>query len=1125
MKLVRLLSRLLLGVLPLPFVAQAADAPAAKPSLCFVTEWCNGEQEDVPLVEELRKAGFIINNLGIQNLTPEIMQQHNALIFPEFPMTDALLTSNMAWQVNPALLEKLNPQLDAYVRNGGGLVMYGVCFFQTQLNGMAAMNRLLAPWGAETLYEQIYDPERQYHYKQIFTHEYSWTENLAKHSVTDGLKRIYFGADGYHGPTTCTFKLSPEWTAIVRGEASARSVPGNTISGGAPDFFIDKPGTYPAAPPLVAVREYGKGRLAVIGVTPQMAVFGARYAGYGNVLLDVGDGNRPSDFGKLQERLYRWAAEPAQKAGTPGGFVEKPRSYAINPDLEAKPVDWGKFEPGEPGPRAYRGLIGARTAAGGGAGTVAEYVTAAATAGLDFVVFADDFDRLGKAGWDELKKACQAASTEKTLAVPGFLYRDNVNAQWVAAGDFPFPPVDKLSTDGKKIINPMWWFDASLPLNAPIFVGKNPRPFWSYSIYAAMAVKTFQNGVLADDATDAYLDRQEIEDVLSPIVVDLLDAPARVAAAATHTTGVFAASLKAVGTAFTRNSGSSDRFFAGTGPAVTDWRSFNQTRATQGRWEPLPGTERASFQLAAASPVGLKNVRLMDGPHLLRRFAANGAKEFKTTVHLLHDRQRHLLVMAEDTAGNTVISGVYNTCDQLNVYRMCGDRGNTIDFSVIRTDYGRVFINGPIAPYQRKTTLFGFFPGYCDLSNKFAAPYVDGGLRPVSHQSVPSFRFKDRKSVEGTFASKMVHPLASRDVIIQQSDLVGWFDNPQANAWAPADPIKELSDFTASVRWLDFVKRYHDPGFTLVEGTITFLRDAELEPGHPLNPVLHRMQNGSTDLNTPAFSLVGAGPGGALAGLTSKDKPVVVNEPIAKGGFASLLPCLWGSGAVLILDPGYSISANFARLTASAEVGMDLGGQKVTKGQKLSYRLLAGRGVLGAESSDREWREFCRLMGLNGPPGYALTVSQGTVVGSAYVLDAEAADGGFCAVVGKAALPVRLPICVRGINPKWSAAIVNVKNGDYLPIGVIEAENKAYATWDTTVAATELYIGNLVRCDNPDLILTVTRTGNSWQVDVHNPGDAAVAATVRGAAKVTTLAGLNQKVEVAPGQSVVLARP
>ena len=65
--------------------AAYAAAAAAKPSLCFVTEWAGSEQEDMPLVAELRKAGFLIDNIGIQNLTAEKMRQYNAIIFPEFP--------------------------------------------------------------------------------------------------------------------------------------------------------------------------------------------------------------------------------------------------------------------------------------------------------------------------------------------------------------------------------------------------------------------------------------------------------------------------------------------------------------------------------------------------------------------------------------------------------------------------------------------------------------------------------------------------------------------------------------------------------------------------------------------------------------------------------------------------------------------------------------------------------------------------------------------------------------------------------------------------------------------------------------------------------------------------------
>ena len=517
----------------------------------------------------------------------------------------------------------------------------------------------------------------------------------------------------------------------------------------------------------------------------------------------------------------------------------------------------------------------------------------------------------------------------------------------MAVGDFAFPAKARLSSDGKRIIDPWWWFDIGCPVHGPIDVGHNPRPYWTYALYSAMAVKTFENGQLIDDATDAYLDRQEIEDVLSPITVDLINAPSKLAAASAHSTSVSVPNQDELRRAFANNSENGFLFSASTGPSITDWRGFNLTRTTQGRWEPISGTERLAVHFQAVSEVGIKTVCLLDGPHLLRRFDAAGAKEFTRTIPLLHDRQRHLMVAVEDVHGDKALSAsLFYECDQLNVHRLCTDRGNTIDFSVVRTDSGRVFLNSPIAPYQRKTTLFGFMPGYCDLPSKYQAPWVDGGIVSVGHLSNPSVVFKGEKGPQGTFASKMVHPMSSRDVIIQQSDLIGWYNDPYADIWHSTWPVQKLKDVTGSVRWLDFAKRYHYPGFTLVEGTLTFLRDGELDPAQTLNPFLYQMYNPSNDLLTPAFSIEGAGPGGRLAGLTSKDSPPIIGGPIAQGGYVAIFPSPWGSGAVLMLDPGYTIYATMLRPQNQCLLGLSMGGQKVKKGQQVRYRFLVGRGVL-----------------------------------------------------------------------------------------------------------------------------------------------------------------------------------
>jgi len=46
------------------------------------------------------------------------------------------------------------------------------------------------------------------------------------------------------------------------------------------------------------------------------------------------------------------------------------------------------------GMKHYRGLLGARTALTGGKGSIAEYVAEARKAGLQFLIFAEDFEKL-----------------------------------------------------------------------------------------------------------------------------------------------------------------------------------------------------------------------------------------------------------------------------------------------------------------------------------------------------------------------------------------------------------------------------------------------------------------------------------------------------------------------------------------------------------------------------------------------------------------------------------------------------------------------------------------------------------------------------------------------------------
>lgn len=76
--------------------------------------------------------------------------------------------------------------------------------------------------------------------------------------------------------------------------------------------------------------------------------------------------------------------------------------------------------------KEYQGVIGARSMNSGGKATVAQRAEAARTAGLDYLVFLEDFASLGPAALEKLEAQCQQASSEKLALIPGFVIDD----QW-----------------------------------------------------------------------------------------------------------------------------------------------------------------------------------------------------------------------------------------------------------------------------------------------------------------------------------------------------------------------------------------------------------------------------------------------------------------------------------------------------------------------------------------------------------------------------------------------------------------------------------------------------------------------------------------------------------------------
>jgi hypothetical protein len=115
-----------------------------------------------------------------------------------------------------------------------------------------------------------------------------------------------------------------------------------------------------------------------------------------------------------------------------------------------------------------------------------------------------------------------------------------------------------------------------------------------------------------------------------------------------------------------------------------------------------------------------------------------------------------------------------------------------------------------------------------------------------------------------------------------------------------------------------------------------------------------------------------------------------------------------------------------------------------------------------------------------------------------------------------------LPILVSGLNDNWSAFLYDRTLKAARPLGVFE--NTA---WATVVVAgkADLFVGHPVVCDNTNVVLQVTQTGDrQWNVEVHNPTDAALRVTVAPNVGFDPFQDrVPATVELAPGSSKTLS--
>jgi hypothetical protein len=190
-------------------------------------------------------------------------------------------------------------------------------------------------------------------------------------------------------------------------------------------------------------------------------------------------------------------------------------------------------------------------------------------------------------------------------------------------------------------------------------------------------------------------------------------------------------------------------------------------------------------------------------------------------------------------------------------------------------------------------------------------------------------------------------------------------------------------------------------------------------------------------------------------------------------------------------------------------------------GESFSYDYMSVSNIMHTDETFVE--EICVKMGLREGTAYSVKTRQGQVLSTRFILHLKAEDYGFAGTITETPLPMLLPVIIEGLNEKWPAGIwykgshtfmVPVWKSDLLFRRYTEQEQvtatdrllrfgifpetSGLLQVDTEIGDKDIYIGNLLVCDNPDIFLELEdwRPGRE-KITVNNPTDQEVTITIK----------------------------
>ncbi len=1088
--------------------------------------------------EALQAAGWQrVSYESWDNLTPALLRQCRVVVMVSLPLRPEVTDADQA-------TIKL---LDDYVKAGGGLLL-------NQQVGQVITSMTL-PWalarqfGTDIPFEKtISDPKLA---KAVGAwggaDTYTYTDQVSG-PVAEGVKGVLYQStvhlQVYGG--VMPFLPKEPWQVVLTAGPNSKT---ETYQLGLDE--VDRharPAGFASDVPLGGIREYGKGRVAYLGMYPDIVFTrpistDADKAVHEAYLTKGADGFG-SDLQKLYLNTFQWLGANADRL--------------IGVELTRAPVEGVKYATGF---RFHKGIIGPRTTHSSGRSTPEQYVARAKAAGFDFIIFMEEFAALKPGGFDALKADCKRLSDGSFLAIPGITYQnDDGNHEYAWGKYLKLPSAKLLTPDGKRFLtrdahsNPpnsmfgiIWLYTLGgfENMSGWYLFGKNPYPHFDARNVNTMGVITQEGGKTVESVVDSYAAEARNGQFLWPVALTLMQSADEIDLVQQGTyyhneVGIEGAEKldKWLNTLPGRSSRNLfpgapcfGQVFLTNGPSIDLKMPRGDTDAESNIWNPR--LQEWSFDLKVTSPVGLREVRVMDGTRQIRRFLPNGAKEFTHVTSLPRERQKAIWVRAIDTQGREAISRDI-TCDSwLLRDTQCADRNNQLLYSMQTRPDGVPFYvsyggDTPMpdkGPWNGRTRPVGCF--VFDKKLGVGSMAYDGS--PENHPQCsfrPSLWYEDTPPKSLGWVSQLVggkeggphvqpHRVShSSDVLIGERILDGVFPldaEPVIHVWHTLYPVSPSQYLKTTARQYLYLIKPDGVSIYLWDQEFEFLQDVPVKPKGPFALGL------GTIAGVTAKERVVCSEGQIVDAGELKGKPLET-RPYNRGDYVGLLKSPFGSLAVYSLTDGLVIQGDGVNFG----VGFKPTGEVYTKGTKLRARVLMVGMHRLVEDPAALAAQISRQYGISGEPAWRFDAQQGKVGVPDYPVALEAGPG-LCflgRVTGVAGLAGNLGTATSGLRDNWTAfyqtqgaegktRIISVEQG--IGYAVVREEDEGKT----------LFIGHPLVADNADLSLTVARTGDwkKWVAEIHNPTDKAITATVRSNPAYQGFV-FSEKLTLQPGSSV-----